>query len=159
MIQGHPLHMTINWNTVIPHKLNGNTLVAFVPFMLAFCGGEASAPHVKNLDHIKSYSKVMLGLAVTAICFDLLGSMAIGMTVPKDQIENSTGFVYTYGKLLTSIGLPGDLLQKIVGIMLACGIIGELGNWIAGPNRECMKRLKRAICLSFLLKPLSTACH
>src|SRR5699024_12716293 len=31
VIQGHPLHMTINWNTVIPHKLNGNTLVAFVP--------------------------------------------------------------------------------------------------------------------------------
>ena len=79
-------------------KLNGSTLVAFVPFMLAFCGGGASAPHVKNLDH---YSKVMLALAITAICFDLLGSMAIGMTVPKDQIQNSTGFVYTYGKLLT----------------------------------------------------------
>ena len=38
--QGHPLHMVINWNTVIPHKLNGSTLVDFVPFMLAFCGGE-----------------------------------------------------------------------------------------------------------------------
>lgn len=159
VIQGHPLHMTINWNTVIPHKLNGNTLVAFVPFMLAFCGGEASAPHVKNLDHIKSYSKVMLGLAVTAICFDLLGSMAIGMTVPKDQIENSTGFVYTYGKLLTSIGLPGDLLQKIVGIMLACGIIGELGNWIAGPNQGMYEAAKEGYMPKFLLKPLSTACH
>ncbi|GFP09791.1 hypothetical protein LHEJCM1006_19370 [Lactobacillus helveticus] len=77
-----------------------------------FVGGEASAPHVKNLDHPKSYSKVMLALAATAICFDLLGSMAIGMTVPKGEIQNSTGFVYTYGKLLTSIGLPGDLLQK-----------------------------------------------
>ena len=152
MIQGHPLHMTINWNTVIPHKLNGNTLVAFVPFMLAFCGGEASAPHVKNLDHIKLYSKVMLGLAVTAICFDLLGSMAIGMTVPKDQIENSTGFVYTYGKLLTSIGLPGDLLQKIVGIMLACGIIGELGNWIAGPNQGMYEAAKEGYMPKFFAK-------
>lgn len=152
VIQGHPLHMTINWNTVIPHKLNGNTLVAFVPFMLAFCGGEASAPHVKNLDHIKSYSKVMLGLAVTAICFDLLGSMAIGMTVPKDQIENSTGFVYTYGKLLTSIGLPGDLLQKIVGIMLACGIIGELGNWIAGPNQGMYEAAKEGYMPKFFAK-------
>lgn len=58
-------------------KLNGSTLVAFVPFMLAFCGGEASVPHVKNLDHPRSYSKVMLALAITAICFDLLGSMQL----------------------------------------------------------------------------------
>ena len=142
VLQGHPLHMTINWNTVIPHQLNGTTLVAFVPFMLAFCGGEASAPHVKNLDH----------LAITAICFDLLGSMAIGMTVPKDQIQNSTGFVYTYGKLLTSIGLPGDVLQKIVGIMLACGIIGELGNWIAGPNQGMYEAAKDGYMPKFFAK-------
>lgn len=142
LAQGHPLHMVINWNTILPHKITGNTLVAFVPFMLAFCGGEASAPHVKNLYHPRSYAKVMLALAITAICFDLLGSMAIGMTVPKNQIQNSTGFVYTYGKLLNSIGLPGSILQKIVGIMLACGIIGELGNWIAGPNQGMYEAAK-----------------
>lgn len=150
--QGHPLHMVINWQTAIPHKLNGTTLVAFVPFILAFCGGEASAPHVKNLDHPKSYAKVMLALAITAILFDLLGSMAIGMTVPKDQIQNSTGFVYTYGKLLTSIGLPGDVLQKIVGVMLACGIIGELGNWIAGPNQGMYEAAKQGYMPKFFAK-------
>lgn len=152
LIQGHPVHMIINWHTIIPHNLSGSTLVAFVPFMLAFCGGEASAPHVKNLDHPKSYSKVMLGLAITAICFDLLGSMAIGMTIPKDQIQNSTGFVYTYGKLLTAIGLPGDLLQKIVGVMLACGIIGELGNWIAGPNQGMYEAAKEGYMPKFFVK-------
>lgn len=40
VFQGNPLHMTINWNTVIPHHLNENALVAFVPFMLAFCGAK-----------------------------------------------------------------------------------------------------------------------
>lgn len=110
--QGHPLHMQINWSTVFPHNLNSNTLVAFVLFMLAFCGVEASAPHVKNLEHPRSYSRVMLGLALTAIIFDLLGSMVIGMSVPKNEIENSTGFVYTFGVLLNSIGLPGDVLKK-----------------------------------------------
>jgi hypothetical protein len=55
----------------------------------------------------------MLALAITAISFDLLGSTAIGMSVPKDQIQNSTGFVYTFGKILDSIGLPGDLLRNL----------------------------------------------
>lgn len=142
LAQGHPLYMQINWQTVVPHHLNSSTLVAFVPFMLAFCGGEASAPHVKNLEHPRYYSRVMLGLALTAILFDLLGSMAIGMTVPKSEIQNSTGFVYTYGVLLNSIGLPGDVLNKIVGVMLACGIIGELGNWLAGPNQGMYEAAK-----------------
>ncbi|KRL18289.1 glutamate gamma-aminobutyrate antiporter [Lactobacillus amylolyticus DSM 11664] len=142
LAQGHPLYMQINWQTVVPHHLNSSTLVAFVPFMLAFCGGEASAPHVKNLEHPRYYSRVMLGLALTAILFDLLGSMAIGMTVPKSEIQNSTGFVYIYGVLLNSIGLPGDVLNKIVGVMLACGIIGELGNWLAGPNQGMYEAAK-----------------
>lgn len=140
--QGNPLHMTINWHTILPRHLNGSTLVAFVPFMLAFCGGEASAPHVKNLEHPRSYAKVMFALAATAICFDLFGSMAIGMTVPKSEIQNSTGFVYAYGKLFNSIGISGDLLQKIVGVLLACGVIGELGNWIAGPNQGMYEAAK-----------------
>lgn len=152
VFQGNPLHMTINWNTVIPHHLNENTLVAFVPFMLAFCGDEASAPHVKNLENVKSYSRVMLGLAATAICFDLLGSMAIGMTVPKNEIQNSTGFVYTYGKLLNSIGLLGGALQKVVGVLLACGIIGELGNWLAGPNQGMYEAAKQGYMPKYFAK-------
>lgn len=150
--QGKQLYLHINFNTVLPHHLNGNTLVAFVPFMLAFCGGEASAPHVKYLEKPKSYSKVMIALAATAICFDLLGSMAIGMSVPKSQIENSTGFVYTFGHLLDSIGLPGDLLQKIIGILLACGIIGELGNWLAGPSQGMFEAAKEGYMPKFFAK-------
>ncbi len=152
LAQGHPLHMQINWNTIIPHKIDSATLVAFVPFMLAFCGGEASAPHVKNLEHPHSYAKVMLALALTAITFDLLGSMAIGMSVPKSQIQNSTGFVYTFGILLDSIGLPGDILKKIIGVMLACGIIGELGNWIAGPNQGMFEAAKEGYLPKFFAK-------
>lgn len=95
----------------------------------------------------------MLGLALTAICFDLLGSLSIAMTVPKADIQNSTGFVYTYGHLLSSIGLPGDLLGKIVGILLACGIIGELSNWLAGPNQGLFVAARQGYMPKYFAKP------
>ncbi|WP_283574691.1 APC family permease [Limosilactobacillus ingluviei] len=133
--QGHPVYVHFNFHTIFPHQLNGTTLVAFVPFILAFCGGEASAPHVKNLARPQQYPKVMIALVATAISLDLLGSSTIAMSVPAAHIQNSTGFVHTYGQLLTSIGLPGQSLEKLIGLLLACGIIGELGNWIAGPNQ------------------------
>lgn len=133
--QGQPVYVHFSFHTIFPHQLNGTTLVAFVPFILAFCGGEASAPHVKNLARPQQYPKVMIALVTTAISLDLLGSSAIAMSVPVAHIQNSTGFVHTYGQLLTSIGLPGQSLEKLIGLLLACGIIGELGNWIAGPNQ------------------------
>ena len=58
LIQGRPLYMHLNWDNIIPHHLTGTTLVAFVPFVLAFCGGEASAPHAKYLENPKKYSTV-----------------------------------------------------------------------------------------------------
>ena len=142
LIQGRPVQFTLNWSDMLPHELTGTTLVAFVPFMLAFCGGEASAPNVKYLKKPSQYSKVMLALAATAICFDLLGSLAIGMTVPKGSIQNSTGFVYAFEALLNSIGLPGNILAKIIGVLLACGVVGELGNWLAGPSQGMIEAAK-----------------
>ena len=94
----------------------------------------------------------MLALAITAISFDLLGSMAIGMSVPKDQIQNSTGFIYTFGKILDSIGLPGDIIKKFIGILLAAGIIGELGNWLAGPSQGMFEAAKEGYMPKFFAK-------
>lgn len=54
--------------------------------------------------------------------------------------------------LQSIIGLPGDLLQKIVGIMLACGIIGELGNWIAGPNQGMYEAAREGYMPKFFTK-------
>ena len=54
--------------------------------------------------------------------------------------------------LQSIIGLPGDLLQKIVGIMLACGIIGELGNWIAGPNQGMCEAAREGYMPKFFAK-------
>lgn len=153
LIQGNPIYVHVNMHTMIPQKFNGVTLVAFVPFILAFCGGEAQAPHVKNLIHPRQYSKVMLGLCLTAIGFDLLGSLSIAMTVPKADIRNSTGFVYTYGHLLSSIGLPGDVIGKIVGVMLAFGIIGELSNWLAGPNQGLFVAARQGYMPKYFAKP------
>lgn len=154
--QGHPVYVHFNFHTIFPHQLNGTTLVAFVPFILAFCGGEASAPHVKNLARPQQYPKVMIALVATAISLDLLGSSAIAMSVPAAHIQNSTGFVHTYGQLLTSIGLPGQSLEKLIGLLLACGIIGELGNWIDGPNQGLFEAAREGF-LPPLFRPRNQA--
>jgi peptidoglycan/LPS O-acetylase OafA/YrhL len=139
-------------------KLNGSTLFAFVPFMLAFCGGGASAPHVKNLDHPRSYSKVMLALAITAICFDLLGSMAIGMAVPKDPKIVLALFTHMVNCLLQLV----FLVIYCKRLWKSCSPAESSVNLVTGLlvlTKGCMKLQGKATCLNSLPRPLSMVCQ
>ncbi|HAZ7958009.1 TPA: amino acid permease [Enterococcus faecalis] len=134
LIQGHDHYITINWHTIMPHSLGIQTLIGFVPFILAFAGAEGSAPHVKNLKNPASYPKVMLSLGICAVVSDIVGSMAIAMTIPNEKIILSNGIVYAFGGLLDSIASHGIIIEKLSGILLATGVLGEISSWVVGPN-------------------------
>lgn len=99
------------------------------------------------------YQWIHITVRMDTMMYFVIGAFSIAMTVPKADIQNSTGFVYTYGHLLSSIGLPGDLLGKIVGVLLACGIIGELSNWLAGPNQGLFVAARQGYMPKYFAKP------
>ncbi|ASN62677.1 APC family permease [Latilactobacillus curvatus] len=137
LAKGNPMLIHITPKTIMPQKWSGNVLVGFVPFILAFAGAEGSAAHVKNLKNPKVYPKVMLALAVCAIFSDIIGTMSIASTIPHDDIQLSTGIVYAFGALLKAAGLSAGavtMLERIIGLLLAIGLIGEIASWVVGPN-------------------------
>ncbi|EGO2842930.1 amino acid permease [Enterococcus faecalis] len=143
LAQGHSHYVTINWHTIMPHSFGIHTLVGFVPFILAFAGAEGSAPHVKNLKNPKAYPKVMLALGICAVISDIVGSMAIAMTIPNDHIVLSNGIVFAFGGLLDKIASHGVILEKISGILLAIGVLGEISSWVVGPNTGMYEAAKK----------------
>lgn len=134
LVQGHPALIQINAQTIFPQHWNGSTLVGFVPFILAFAGAEGSAAHVKDLKDEKVYPKVMTSLAIAAICSDIIGSMAIAMTIPNGDIQLSNGIVFAYGALVKNLGMNVVFIEKLVGFLLAVGVLGEISSWVVGPN-------------------------
>ncbi|KJW12731.1 amino acid permease [Levilactobacillus spicheri] len=134
LAQGNPALIDVNVHTILPSSWNGSVLVGFVPFILAFAGAEGSAPHVKDLERPSVYPKVMLALLIAAIFSDIIGSMAIAMTIPNDQIQLSNGIVYAYGALVKRFGISVIFVEKLTGFLLAVGVLGEISSWVVGPN-------------------------
>lgn len=135
LAMGNKMLITINWHTLFPKNIDGSTLVGFVPFILAFAGAEGSAPHVENLKDRKVYPKVMTALLICAILSDIIGSMSIAATIPNDKIQLSTGIVYAYGTLATHFHMAAGIVEKITGLLLAIGVLGEISSWVVGPNK------------------------
>lgn len=142
LVQGNPAMIRVNMHTIFPSSWNGSVLVGFVPFILAFAGAEGSAPHVKDLDKPSIYPKVMMALAVAAICSDIIGSMAIAMTIPNNQIQLSNGIVYAYGALVARYGVGVVFVEKLTGFLLAVGVLGEISSWVVGPNAGMFEAAK-----------------
>ncbi|MGO2913117.1 MAG: amino acid permease [Lactiplantibacillus plantarum] len=142
LVQGNPVMIHVNMHTIFPSSWNGSVLVGFVPFILAFAGAEGSAPHVKDLDKPSIYPKVMMALAVAAICSDIIGSMAIAMTIPNNQIQLSNGIVYAYGALVARYGVGVVFVEKLTGFLLAVGVLGEISSWVVGPNAGMFEAAK-----------------
>lgn len=143
LLTGHHMLITINWHTIFPQSWSGSVLVGFVPFILAFCGAEGSAPHVKNLKNPKAYAKVMLALCIAAICSDIIGSMSIAATIPNDKIQLSNGIVFAYGSLASMFHMSGEFIQRLTGILLALGVLAEISSWVVGPNAGMHEAAKK----------------
>ncbi|AYM03983.1 amino acid permease [Levilactobacillus yiduensis] len=142
LVKGNPTMIDVNVHTILPKNWSGSVLVGFVPFILAFAGAEGSAPHVKDLDKPSVYPKVMMALAIAAICSDIIGSMAIAMTIPNDQIQLSNGIVYAYGALVKDYGVSVVFVEKLTGFLLAVGVLGEISSWVVGPNSGMFEAAK-----------------
>ncbi|GHP13941.1 glutamate:gamma-aminobutyrate antiporter [Lentilactobacillus fungorum] len=142
LAQGNPMLININFKTILPSSWSGDVLVGFVPFILAFAGAEGSAPHVKDLENPRVYPKVMLALAICAIFSDIVGSMAIAGTIPNNNIQLSTGIVYAYGALVQRFGISVVFVEKLSGLLLAIGVLGEISSWVVGPNAGMFEAAK-----------------
>ncbi|MQN23319.1 amino acid permease [Lactobacillus buchneri] len=156
LAQGNPTYIHLSWHTIIPHSFGGSVWVGFVPFILAFCGAEGSAPHVKDLKNPGVYPKVMFALALSAILSDVIGSMSIAMTIPRAKIQTSTGIVYTYGHLIHALGVNGTvvgLFEWLIALLLAVGVIGEISSWVIGPNDAMFEAAKAGFLPARYAKP------
>ena len=135
LVKGNPMLIKINPHTILPSSWSGNVLVGFVPFILAFAGAEGSATHVKDLKKPSIYPKVMMALAICAIASDIIGTISIGATIPNAKIQLSTGIVYAYGALVQQFPwINVVFIERLIGLLLAIGIIGEISSWVVGPN-------------------------
>ena len=65
----------------------------------------------------------------------VLGSIAVGLVVPTAGLQNNfaNGIFDVFKILGTHFGIPGDIMVRLVGVILFLGSLGSLALWTAAP--------------------------
>ncbi|MBC1611603.1 glutamate:gamma-aminobutyrate antiporter, partial [Listeria welshimeri] len=130
---GHHAAISITASSFIPKWTDMSSLVIF---MLAYMGVEASAPHINEMKNPKrDYPLAMVMLVILAIALNTIGGLTISAVLPLKDLSLSSGVVQTFQALILHFGSGLGWAVKLIAIMIALGVMGEVSAWVVGPSR------------------------
>lgn len=134
MISGQPVEIDFDIQHIIPRNYNADMWVSLIGIMMSFCGMEIATVHVRDVrDPQKTFPVAMLYSVVIILVTLVLGSLAIAVVIPHDDISLVAGIMEAFSVFFTSYHLKWFL--PVVAVMLVVGGLGSLNNWVIAPTR------------------------
>ena len=153
LVQGNPIDVKIGARYFVPDFSKVNTLVVFVSFILAYMGVEASASHVNELENSKrNYPLAMIILVIVAIVLNTIGGLTVAAVIPQGDLNLSSGVVDTFKVLILHFIPNGTWIVKLIALLLALGVMGEVSAWVVGPSRGMYIAAQKGILPKSLTK-------
>ncbi len=142
---GHPLQVSFTAATLWPSFSHIDSWVSLTAIMTAFAGMELSAVHVKEINNPQKTFPRALYISVWLILMTMiLGSLAIAVVLPKDQINIVNGVMVAFTSFFASYHITW--LMPIITVMILLGTFGSIVSWVISPA----KGLLQAAQLGFL---------
>lgn len=138
---GHPLQISLTWDSFVPNFSSINEIVFFTGVMLSLCGMEMSAVHARDVRHPrKDYPKAILLSAVLIIGMSVLGVLAIASVIPQSQISLVAGSMQAFSYFVDAYGLKW--MTPIIALLIAAGAFGSLSTWVIGPAKGLLAAVR-----------------
>lgn len=131
---GKPSHIDFNWGSFFPEVNNPQKLSLLAGVLLGFAGMEMSAVHARDVKNPqKNYPRAILISAVIIIVLSILGTLAIAIVIPQQEINLVSGGMEAIAYFLRSYGFGWSV--PIISLMVALGSLGQMSTWTAGPSK------------------------
>jgi len=126
------LNFSLTKENIFPNFKDISTLVLFVGFLRAVAGIEVSSAHANSVKNPKKNFPIALFIVVVfALLVNILGSLAVAIVVPLDDLSLSSGVMEAFLHILQKFNLTFFL--PIIAILVAAGQIGGFSSWLLGP--------------------------
>ncbi|MCH9630710.1 MAG: Glutamate/gamma-aminobutyrate antiporter [Chlamydiia bacterium] len=133
-IMGEPSQIVMTAKSFVPELKNPHQLSILAGVVLGFAGLEMTAVHVRDVQNPrKNFPKAILLSAILIIGLSVLGTLAIAIVIPKENISLVSGGIDAIAYFLRSYGL--HWLTPIISFLIAFGAFGAVVAWIIGPSR------------------------
>jgi amino acid transporter len=118
---------------IVP-TVNLDTLPFFSTVILMFAGMEMAGYHaLETRNPKKDFPKAVFISAFIIFTLSTLGTIAIAMVVPQDQLQLNSGIMQALQYFLNDFGIGWAL--GIIGILVAIGGVALLTAWLIGPAK------------------------
>lgn len=132
--QGNPLQVQFDVPSVVPHLSDRSMWVSLTAIIMSFCGIEIATVHandVANPQH--AFPKVLIYSVCIILITLILGSLAIAIVLPQDNINLVAGIMQAFEAFFSSYHLTW--MMPVVAVMLVLGGLGGVSNWIIAPTK------------------------
>jgi glutamate:GABA antiporter len=137
IMSGKPIQIHFSLQEMLPDLSHPEMLVSLTGIMMSLCGIEIATVHAQDVAHPqKTYPRVLLYSVFIILSTMVLGSLAIAIVIPKQDINLVAGIMQAFGPFLSAYHLQG--LMPIVALMIVIGGMGGVSNWIIAPTKGLM---------------------
>lgn len=128
---GH-IEMSTDPAKLIPRFTSTDDVVMAASILLFFSGLEVNGAHVYMMKNpAKGYPKALLWTAVIIGGIYILGTLAVAVIIPEDQLNSTQSVIVSFKRYSDFIGVR--FIMPIVAVALTFGVLANTITWISGP--------------------------
>lgn len=151
IIKGNPSHLNFSSSFHYPELMNKDVLISLTAIMAGFVGIELTGVHINDVDNPQQTFPRALFFSVCIIVITmLLGSFAIAVITPMNQIKIVNGVMQTFTLFFNEYQISG--LIPLLTILIILGSLGGVTNWIISPAKGLLQAGQIGFLPNFLKK-------
>jgi len=150
VLLGNPISISFSPPDLIPlHDLSHHG-VALVTIMASFLGMELAGVHVSDIQNPQKNFPLAVGYSALILLGTLiLGALAIGIVIPKDEIHFVDGVMQTFSAFFHAFHIP--FLIPLLALLIMVGSIGGSVNWLLSPAKGLLQAAEHGFLPPFFL--------
>lgn len=134
---GNPIAIQFDKASIMPHWSDSSMWVSLTAIMMSFCGIEIATVHANDVANPQqAFPKALILSVVIILSTLILGSLAIAVVLPHDEINLVAGIMQAFHAFLAQYDLVYCL--PLAAMMLVLGGLGGVSNWIIAPTKGLM---------------------
>lgn len=130
----HNSSISFHLGALMPDITHQSSWISLTAIMTAFLGMELAAVHVRQIKHPqRTYPKAMLYSIILILITMVMGSLAIAIVLPRQEINLVVGVLQTCLSFMQKYHL--ELVMPCLVLLIFIGSIGSMVNWIIAPTQ------------------------
>jgi len=138
LFSGNPLQIHFTMSELLPKFDSIDNWISLTAIMAAFLGMELATVHVKEVANPqKTFPKALFISVFIILVTMILGSLAIAMVLPKEDINLVNGVIQAFTNFFAIYHLSWVI--PIIAVMILLGSFGGIISWVISPARGLLQ--------------------